>query len=439
MLTIPSTLDQRIEELKANAMPGYWGTEINAQNQISNVSAVITNPYDPTTAPPAVWWQWVNSQTWDTFISNGIAGAGNWVTPGGWGGSWLWLYGWNTDIVFTAASQTQVNRAAGDINMPDGTVYNIGSGNTGAMSGSTLYYVYLDITISTTALQVTTTSADAVWTGKVMVCVAQRNSVSGKLATFQAFGNKGTGIFITADNIAANTITANEIAANTITASQIAVWTITADRMNVTSLSAITANIWTVTSGNINGLTITWWTIQTATSWQRVVITWSNNDITFYNSSGNDCWNIRWTTTSSVRAITVWDWSNTQLVRLWATAWILLDGWVAVFSNTSILWWANNTYDLWSSATRWRELYLWTGITLSSGATITWHLLPDSNNTYDLWSNSSQRWRCIYLWNGSWTWLNLAQTVTSHWTPLSANRSVDIVINWTTYKLLLNI
>lgn len=434
MLNVPSTLDDRIAELKAISDPWFAWQQLDALKQISNVSAVITRPYDPTTAPPAFGWQWVNSATGDIFVSNGIAWAWNWVTPG-WT-PWLWLYWWNNDIIFSASSQTVVAWTSGDINMPDGTVYNISSGNTWAMSGTTLYYIYLDIWISTTALQVTTTSADAVGIGKVMVCVAQRNSVSGKFATFQVFGNKWTWSFFTVDNIAADTITWNEIFWNTLSGIFANLWTITAWSMSAVSISASTITWGTITGSTITGSTITWWTIQTATSWQRVVITWSNNDITFYNSSGNNCWNIRWTTTSSVRAITVWDWSNTQLVRLWATAWILLDGWVAVFSNTSILWWANNTYDLWSSATRWRELYLWTGITLSSGATITWHLLPDSNNTYDLWSNSSQRWRCIYLWNGSWTWLNLAQTVTT--ASLSSNRHIDIVVNGTTYKLLLS-
>lgn len=434
MLTIESTLDQRIEELKANAMPWYWATEINAQNQISNVSAIITNPYDPVWAPPAYGRQWINSLSGDTFVANGIAWVWNRVTPGWWD-TGLWLYGWNTSLVFTAASQTQVNRAAGAINMPDGTVYSISSWNTWAMSGTTLYYIYLDISVSTTALQITTTSWNAVGIGKIMVCVAQRNSVSGKLATFQAFGNKWTWSFITADNIAANTITANEIAANTITASQIAAWTITADRMNVTSLSAITANIWTVTSGNINGLTITWWTIQTATSWQRVEITWAGNSVQFYNSWWSNCWGMIWSTSSWLRSIAIWTTSDTQITVIWWTSAVLFSSALVSFQqNASPL--SNNTYNLGASSNRWNSLFLWTTLNVSTWATITWNLLPNSNNTYDIWSNSSERWRCIYLWNGSWAWLNLAQTVTT--ASLSSNRHIDIVVNWTTYKLLLS-
>lgn len=396
MLVIKSTLEQRLNELVSSQQPWYSTAPLDALTQVNNVSAVIARPYDPDVIP---WWygrQWINTITWDEFVANGITGIWNRVTP--WWTPWLWLYWRNTNIVFTAASQTQVDRAAWSINMPDWTVYSISAWNTWAMSWTSLYYIYLDINVSLTVLQVTTTSGNAVGVWKIMICVAQRNPNTWKLATFQAFWTNSQSTFITAWAIAANTITANEIASNTITASQIAAWTITADRMNVSTLSAISANIWTVTAGNINGVAITWWTIQTATSWQRVIITWSNNNITFYNSSWNNCWSVSWSTVSAVRAITVWDWSNTQFLRLWTSAWILLDGGVAVFSNTDILWWANNTYNLWSDATRWRTLY---------------------------------------LANWWWPWLNLAQTVTT--ASLTSNRHTDIVINWTTYKMLLNI
>jgi len=66
-----------------------------------------------------------------------------------------------------------------------------------------------------------------------LLCVAQNNADTSALAKFQAFGTLGLGVFITADNIAANTITANEIASNTITATQ----------MNVSQLSAISADM----------------------------------------------------------------------------------------------------------------------------------------------------------------------------------------------------
>jgi hypothetical protein len=70
---------------------------------------------------------------------------------------------------------------------------------------------------------------------------------TGKSATFQAFGGKGIGQLITADNIASNTITTNEIAANTITANNIAAGTITSNNI---AANTITSN--NIAAGSIN-------------------------------------------------------------------------------------------------------------------------------------------------------------------------------------------
>ena len=74
-----------------------------------------------------------------------------------------------------------------------------------------------------------TTAATAIGKYKILIAVAAPSGEAGKDATYQVFGGAGgVGVFITADNIAANTITANEITANTITAAEIAADTITA-------------------------------------------------------------------------------------------------------------------------------------------------------------------------------------------------------------------
>ena len=75
------------------------------------------------------------------------------------------LQNWSTDIVFTSASATQINWASGHIITQDGTTYNISAGNTGTMAALT--YIYLDIAVSITVLQTTTTYSTATGDGKI--------------------------------------------------------------------------------------------------------------------------------------------------------------------------------------------------------------------------------------------------------------------------------
>jgi len=88
------------------------------------------------------------------------------------------------------------------------TTFNIGTGNTGNMAAVT--YIYFDKAVSITALQITTTAATAVGANKILIAVAQNNSVITSEATLQVYGGSG-GILLKADNIAAGSITANEI------------------------------------------------------------------------------------------------------------------------------------------------------------------------------------------------------------------------------------
>lgn len=177
------------------------------------------------------------------------------------------IQGWTSSITFSAGSNVQVNWSSGVIQFKDGQTFNIVAGNTGAMAGVT--YIYLDKSVSTTVLQKTTDSANAVGVNKLLVAVAQ-NVASGKSATYQAFGGKGgMGVLITADNIASNSITANEIQTNTITTLNL-----TAGSITGLSISAVT----------ITGSTITGSTLTTANSGQRVVLTTTLAQ--YYNSSG---------------------------------------------------------------------------------------------------------------------------------------------------------
>jgi hypothetical protein len=139
------------------------------------------------------------------------------------------IQGWSHDMVFSATDNDTVEWTSGEIHLMDGTDYSINSGNTGNMTGGTVYYIYYS---GSSTLSVTTDPETAVGSGKILICVAKANAEASKKAVFQVFGSDGQNVFITADNIASNTITANEIFANTITANEIAANTITGDEIN---------------------------------------------------------------------------------------------------------------------------------------------------------------------------------------------------------------
>jgi len=168
------------------------------------------------------------------------------------------IQGWSYNATFSATNHNTVAWTAGSIKFKNGETYSISSGNTGVMSSVT--YIYIDVSVSETVLQKTTSSANAVGPNKMLIAVAE-NVTSGKSAVFQAFGGKGgVGVLLTADNIATNSLTANEIQTNTIT---------TLD----------------LTAGSIVGLTITGGTIKTSTGSTRVELNGANNDMRIYKSS----------------------------------------------------------------------------------------------------------------------------------------------------------
>lgn len=123
--------------------------------------------------------------------------------------------GWTQTSVFSVTDADTVAWGAGTFTSADGTSYAIDAGNTGNMTVAT--YIYLDIAVSTTAYQTTTTAATAVGAGKVLITKAQNGTGE---ATFQVFGGIG-GQNIDAANIVTGSITTNEIAASTITGGNI--------------------------------------------------------------------------------------------------------------------------------------------------------------------------------------------------------------------------
>lgn len=189
-----------------------------------------------------------------------------------------WFVNW---LTFSSGSYANIAWTSWTLSFADWTSYSISSSSNTNTSTNPVY-IYLDTSVSTTALQVTQTASTAVWNNKCLVCVKKTNSDSNKLAIFQVMWWAGSWVFITADQIAANTITANEIAANTITTNQ---------------LSATA----------INGMTITGSTIQTtSTSYPstgvRITTSWDIrlwwNNAYFYPSSGSSYVGYIWWTSS---------------------------------------------------------------------------------------------------------------------------------------------
>ncbi len=162
--------------------------------------------------------------------------------------------GWTQTCAFSVTDADTVAWGAGTFRTAGGTSYSIGAGNTGNMAAKT--YIYLDIGVSTTAYQTTTTATTAVGAGKVLVAVAQNGTGE---ATFSILDGGGINInatsivagSIVAANIAAATITGSLIAADTITGSNIAAATITATELSVSELSAISADLGDITAGTI--------------------------------------------------------------------------------------------------------------------------------------------------------------------------------------------
>ena len=273
------------------------------------------------------------------------------------------LVWWSSSIVWTASTYNSIAWSAWTINLADWTSYSVDAGNKTSIT--TVTYIYYNWT---TTLQTTTTPQDAVWTDKIMVCVVKSVTDTWGKCIVQPFGTVWTNLFITADNIASNTITSNEIASNTITASQINSWYVYAWYLNADR----------ITTGTITGRTI-----QTASSWQRVVINKSgNNKIRFYDNYWNSAWYLYGNYNSSVWA------------AIYANGTLVTDG----FYNTGRYLWnitpySSNYYTLWTSSYSYNGLYLWS-----------------SNNILSA-TSSNMRWNGNYVPYINWAGSTVSETI----------------------------
>lgn len=131
-----------------------------------------------------------------------------------------------SDIAFSVTDNDTIAWSSGTIRNAVGNTWSISSGNTGNMSALT--YIYLDIAVSVTVLQTTTSYSTAVGDGKILVAVAQ-NASSGGAMVVPYLG--ATPLLNGAAQINASSILAAQL--------------------SVSQLSAITANLGTITAGTI--------------------------------------------------------------------------------------------------------------------------------------------------------------------------------------------
>ena len=153
--------------------------------------------------------------------------------------------GWTSTPTFSISGANTVNWTSGVFTSASGTAYSISSGTTGAMSVKT--YIYLDISVSTTAYQITTNVNTPVGVGKVLIAVAQNGTSAATFNMVQATQ-------ITGDNILANSINASKITSGTITATQIASNTITTSNLNFVPVQG--TNVIASINASVEGITI---------------------------------------------------------------------------------------------------------------------------------------------------------------------------------------
>jgi len=159
----------------------------------------------------------------------------------------LALRGWTFTGIFSSSDSDTVAWTAGTFTASDGTAYSILLGNTGNMV--VLTYIYLDIAVSTTILQTTTTAATAIGNGKVLIAIAQNQT---SRATFQVFGGSG-GNNLLVDNLVANSASTNEFISNTAQIANLIVTDAKINTLGVAKLTAGTINSQSIVLGITGG------------------------------------------------------------------------------------------------------------------------------------------------------------------------------------------
>ena len=166
-----------------------------------------------------------------TSTLNGLVGLAN---------TNLSAQGWTFTSIFSSTDYNTIAWTSGTFTSANGTAYSIDAGNTGNMTLTT--YIYLDIAVSVTVLQATTTALTAIGSGRVLIAVAFPNTDTTSDAIVQVFGGTG-GQILSVDSLAANSASTNEFVSNT---AQIANLVVTNAKINDLNVSKLVAG--TITS-----------------------------------------------------------------------------------------------------------------------------------------------------------------------------------------------
>ncbi len=217
-------------------------------------------------------------------------------------------WGWTQTCAFAPVDVDQVNWGAGTFTSADGTnIYAISAGNSGTMGVfPQRTYIYLDINVSTTTYQRSTTATDAIGVGKVLIAVCSTAQGGGGL---QATYVLVQATQIVGDNVLANTINANRIVAGSITATQLSATIVYAGSIVIDTNGLIrggqtaydtgsgfflgySGGGYKLSVGNASGSKMTWdgtsldivGSLSSSTGNQKVII--SGTSALYYNASG---------------------------------------------------------------------------------------------------------------------------------------------------------
>lgn len=365
--------------------------------------------------------------------------------------------GWTNTVNFSSVNENTVDWSEWSLTMPDWTVYTIAAGTTWIMTAITYIYLDVNESETTLQLTTTSWDSVGEDKLLVCVAKNQdapkyavyQNFWTNTQDVFITADN------IAANSITANEMQVNSLSALSANMWSLTSWTITLDSAWHIKSWQTNYNVWTwfflwvswwvpkfslgnpsgnyikfdwtnltlnvpisyndisdtptipepvelpsyikstyIDSVSITSPTITGWTLQTGTNWQRVVID-NSNSIKFYNSSNT---------------LVGWlYWTNTLWTGVIYSSWPMAMWWV--FLSQAIRPISDSNYNLWETALQWRYIYV------KNDLVIDWYALDESS------------------WNLRWKWSYVPYVeATASWTTV-ANSTIRVKIWWTSYTI----
>ena len=340
---------------------------------------------------------------------------------------------WSTDVSFSAEDNNIVDWTNWNIYLADWTTFTVSNWNTWDMIAVT--YIFLNKKTST--LEITTNANNSVWQNKLLICVAWPVDDTNKKAVFQAFWSWSQSTFITADNIAANTITANEVAANTLTSNEIKTSTIT-----ITDLWDDDYKTWA--DNWYKWLNTDWlpkkiidWTVLENTSPSATWLFMNSDKMWYYNKGDNarkvyidKDWNFKfdWDDNNYVS----WDWSSLS-VRWTLQLWDVNGAWTLAWKDQA--WSGDVTFNYADSSSKWWNAKDTDNVDWTAASDVKrWAWKADnalnSDNRYQKWLNANDVWESKD--KSSYTWVIIDSDWLSWYNSWDKTFEIDNS-NWSAY------